>query len=181
MGRKVIQKSHDPATRLPNIWLGAKGAVRWPFDATFDQWYLGMRLAALSSILFWIIVPQTLVYMSFAWLIAAKISKSFEEQKRMRLIIFGMLTFLIVSFVGFSSMLRPMNIILAAVFGIVAGVVIAVKLGHHITEERPFRYWMNLPAVIAAGPRERTPGQTFTLKSHYIAPDAPVSRKVRVK
>jgi hypothetical protein len=53
----VIQRSEDASRNLRSPWLGPTGAWRWPFDATYTEWAIGLLSVPVLFALLWLVVP----------------------------------------------------------------------------------------------------------------------------
>jgi hypothetical protein len=163
----MVQRSDDSGRNLRGVWLGPENAFRWPFDATYTEWFMGFVMVAPAFVVLWLVIPFGLVVGFLGWLVAGWIAHNgnvgFGSARVRRwtwiaviLALAGLL------FPNLMTWALPMPWWLA-VPSAVAAAVIAVRAARpYLDGNRPLAYWINTLSNIASGPRPVRPVAVIT-------------------
>lgn len=175
-----MQRSDDAARNLRAIYLGWKG-WRWPFDATYAQWWGGLSLAALLALLFVFVIPCVIPAAGLTWLLSSLVKRArpYGAAWERPAFFAAWLIFIVSIYPDPALWLRPLGgifAIAAILLALVFASLIAWKTGKHVNGETPVGYWFAVPGRIASGPRPFRP-VNIDPSSLALTADAPYKRR----
>jgi hypothetical protein len=146
----------DPGRQIRKPYLGPKG-MRFPFNWTLEEMGLAFMVLLVGMVLLVFVVPAGAVVAAVTWFggrSVARLTSPDSPRKRFRLI--AGLVAVICLLISFHPMtwIGPLFFPLAVVAGLVLPIYVIRHYGRFLNWNRPFRYWLRLPRLVAAGPRE---------------------------
>jgi len=151
------QVADGAARQMKRVWLGPKG-MRWPFDATFVQFGVGVLFVVAYFFLLWLVVPPVIAVGVAVWQFSTRLARllSAEHEVRTRRLLAGSCWLLLVLLAPNPSLwVFPMPFWLAGPAAAILGVLSVRQVGRFIDWNRPVGYWLAMPRRVAAGPRLR--------------------------
>jgi len=138
------------------VWLGPQNAWRWPFDATFGEWGVGIAAFLVCFVVFWLVLPLG----GFLILLSLVTTRWFSKRMRghrdwSRAYFSAALLFWLLLFPSFSFWLLPMSWWLAPMASIVLSALIVRWARPYLDANRTVRHWLRTWQRVATGPRPR--------------------------
>lgn len=151
------QIADDPGRQQRSVWLGPKG-VRWPMDWTFEEWAVAFVLLLAGTFLFVFVVPAGVVVGLAAYGAARVVSRrAYPDDPRLAFRLFCGAVAGLCLMISANPMtwVRPLWFPVAVLAGIVLPWRLIPRIAGWVNFNRPIRYWIRIPRLVAAGPRER--------------------------
>lgn len=168
------QVADGAARQMRRVWLGPEG-IRWPFDATFEQWAVGAVLALADFLLLWLILPPVLVFGLIVWQFSTRLARLIMPD-RARLAAWGLggTAGLLLALLAPNprAWVLPMPFWLAGPAAAILAVLSVRSVAHFIDWNRPAAYWLGLIRKTAAGPRPYAARQIDPEALRLIDPEA---------
>lgn len=189
MSNLVTQRSEDPARNLRGVWLGPTGAWRWPFDATYTEWAIGVLVYVATLIALWFALPSGVLMVAFCVFSARWMSDRMDRhmlarwtwttpdasRRRARRILTTVnLLFAVLLFPYPAAWLLPFSVWAAAPLALVSAVLFVRAARPWIDGNRPVGYWLAALWGIARGPRARRQPMVLAFEGAPQVPDQPL-------
>lgn len=167
-----LLRSEDAGRSIPNIWHGPTGAWRWPFDAEYVHWAMGLvAFALLGTALFWVVPLAAWALLLDVgltrWLLGrldndavARWTRTTPQNARRRgfRILLGLLMLFEAAIVTRPVVwLLPQPLWLSIISALAGAVVFVRRYRRWVDGNRPLAYWIATFRALAHGPRARRP------------------------
>lgn len=162
-----IQRAEDAGRNLRNIWHGPTNAWRWPFDATYTEWGVGIAAFLGATVVLWWVVPLGIgmAFCSYALArtAAGRIHKDTlaawfrteparAPRRARRVFTAGLLLFVLMFVSDPSTWLLPAPWWLGIPMGLLVAVRTVRAARPYIDSNRPVGYWISTLLGIARRP-----------------------------
>lgn len=181
-----MQRSEDPARHLRSVWLGPTGAWRWPFDATYTEWAIGLVAHLFLMAVLWFVLPFGVLMIGGSMLAAGWTSRrmdrrtlarwTFTEPDRARRRAYRVLlgvnvALVLLLFPNPMTWILPLPLLAAGCCALVSAILLVRAARPWIDGNRPVSYWVSAFWSIARGPRPRRDPVVFGFTGGPQVPD----------
>lgn len=151
------QIADDPGRQQRSVWLGPKG-VRWPMDWTFEEWAVAFVLLLAGTFLFVFVVPAGIVVALATYRTARSVAdRAYPDDPRLAFRLFCGAVAGLCLMISYhpTTWVKPLFFPLAILTGIILPLRFIPKIAGVVNFNRPIRYWISIPRLVASGPREQ--------------------------
>lgn len=150
------QVADDPGRQIRGVYLGPKN-MRMPVDWTFEEWGLALIALVFGTALLVFVIPAGLAIGVAAvrlGRVVGRLTSPDRPRRNFRLFVGAVALLCLLFSSNPMTWLRPLFFPLALLAGLALPIYVVRTHGKYLNWNRPFGYWIRLPRIIAAGPRE---------------------------
>lgn len=135
------------------VWLGAKGFMRWPVDARFGMWGLFAALWPTSFVVLWLVIPRIAFLVVGLLAFVRWVRRNNPTRVRAAWILGAVMAVLILTLAPLLSWVEPLPWYVAGLAAPGVGAYLTSRIAPYVSKNIPLAYRLRVLRLAASRPR----------------------------